>query len=53
MRTGCGIKVRKDGIFKKYVDTGYPRAFAYSVLNTLDDTSAHQDYDISAHMALG
>lgn len=41
MRTGCDIKVGKDSIFKKYVNTGYPRAFVHSVLNTLDDIFAH------------
>ena len=41
MSTSFDIKARKDHIFKKCLNAGYPRTFIYLVLNAFDAISAH------------
>ena len=41
MRTSSATEVGKYRMFKKYLNSGYPRNSIYSVLNAFDDTSTH------------
>ena len=48
METSSDIEVRKDRIFKKYLNPGCPRTSIYSVLNVFNDM-LNAFNDISMH----